>query len=53
MRSVKLNGAFDDKTQLEGMVIKCNFNKGYLIMSNQPDQPIPVIHIAQYSMLNN
>jgi len=48
-----LEGNFEDKTILEGMIIKCNFNKGYVIMSNQPDKPIPIIKIHKYSMLNN
>lgn len=53
MRNIKLEGNFEDKTILEGMIIKCNFNKGYVIMSNQPDKPIPIIKIHKYSMLNN
>lgn len=53
MRSVQLDGDFGDQTHLEGMVTKCNYHKGYIILSNQPDQPIPVINISKYTMLNN
>lgn len=53
MRNVKLEGVFGESSFLEGLIIKCNFNKGYLIMSNAPDFPIPIIGIAKYSMRTN
>ena len=53
MRNIKLEGVFGEVLFLEGLIIKCNFNKGYLIMSNAPDSPIPIIGIAKYSMRSN
>jgi ribosome maturation factor RimP len=53
MRSVKFEGDFEDNAPLEGMMTKCNFQKGYVVLSNHPDQPIPIMKIKKYSMVNN
>jgi len=53
MRTVKLFGSFGDKDKVEGLILKCFYNKGYLILSENPQKAIPFTSVTKYEFLSN
>jgi hypothetical protein len=53
MRTVKLFGSFGEKDKMEGLILKCFYNKGYLILSENPQKAIPFTSITKYEFLSN
>jgi len=53
MRTVKLFGTFGEKDKMEGLILKCFYNKGYLILSENPQKAIPFTSITKYEFLSN
>jgi len=53
MRRVRLEGLFGDLQRLEGMILKCYYNKGYLVLAEFPNLAIPFSSIKSYSLVSN
>jgi len=53
MRRVRLEGLFGDLQRLEGMILKCYYNKGYLVLAEFPNLSIPFSSIKSYSLVSN